>query len=523
MPEFRTPAPRFRTGLFKTATAVAFTATLVGCASQGNNVKSVSSEEPTFMRLTEERVFAQALRQRYLELATNAYDRGDLERSDFYSLRAIMAVEGKLADPGTAAGGDSSIEAARTRLINTFSHGARVGSPDLAARAQAAYDCWSLESQPGGDANIASACAANAEAALTQLEVIGAGTRLAAARDLKPEQYVINGETPSQTINVGGATIQIVNQPTAGEAPAPSAPPPQAEFTPPPPVQQRAALARTIDGVEPIESTAGPSFVVEAPIQAPSNGFQRSGQQIDTVIPTVPFQDGYDPIDLIPDFQGSSFAGAAPVQQDVYQGQGEVLYDARLEQQNGGQYVALAPEPRPFTTALPPPPPPAPSIYDNGAGEQQFAAAPRAPVYTGIGQRPPPAPPEMIEISSGDILSSIVSARANGAFDFAVYFGFDSDTITPEGEDVLSDAVERLILENRNTISLMGFTDSAGDSRYNQLLAMRRANAVRSYIQRRADRPIRFRIMPVGEAEAVKTGGDGVTEALNRRVEIMLE
>ena len=541
MPDFRTPTSRYGTGLARAATAIALTATLVGCASQGN-MKAISHDEPTFLRLTEERVFAQALRQRYLELATNAYDRADLERSDYYSLRAIMAVEGKLADPALATGGDESLGAARVRLIHSFGNGARIGAPDLAARAQAAYDCWSLESQPGGDAAIAHACATNAGAALAELEVIGTGTRLASARTAEPQQYVVNGQTPSQTIDAGGSTIQIINQPITVGAPtqpyatesyaAPSyaAPSYAAPSIPQttyamPPVQHRAALARTMQGIEPMESVSQRTFVVEAPAPLDHSGYEAGYEYPrDTVIPTVPIQEGHGPIDLIPDFEGLPYSETGPSDYEMsgdqyagqyegmYEGQGETLYDARSEPEFGGQYVMVEPERQPIASMAP--------IYDD-APSQQMAAL-NAPVYTDVGQMPMTATPEMMD-TSGGVLSSLVSARTAGASDFAVYFGFDSDVITPEGEDVLADTVERLILEDRSTVALMGFTDSAGDSRYNQLLAMRRANAVRSYIQQRADRAIRFRLMPVGEAEAVKTGGDGVTEALNRRVEIMLQ
>lgn len=552
MPDYRTHPSRSETGLARAATAIALAAILAGCASQGN-MQAISHDEPTFQRLTEERVFAQALRQRYLELATNAYDRADFERSDFYSLRAIMAVEGKLADPGMTAGGDEALAAARIRLLNSFANGSRIGSADLAARAQAAYDCWWLESQPGGDPAIASACATNAGAALAELEVIGTGTRVAAAR-AEPQQFAVDTQTPSQTFEAGGATIQIINQPMNVGAPAPSyaapgyaAPDyvaPQANYEMPA-IQQRAALARTMQGIEPMESHSSRTFVVEAPAPQAQTGYAGYERPMDTVVPTVPFQEGFDPIDLIPDYEGLPYSEGVPAEQGIYEGQyegmyegryegqyegqyqgqyqdqyqgqyetqGDVLYDARPEQGLGGQYTTFEPERQAVTSMAP--------IYDDGMSGRQMAAI-QAPVYSDAGDMPMTAAPQMMDMSN-DVLSSLVGARSGGGSDFSVYFGFDSDVITPEGEDVLADTVERLILEDRNTIALMGFTDSAGDSRYNQLLAMRRANAVRSYIQQRANKALRFRIMPVGEAEAVKQGGDGVTEALNRRVEIMIQ
>ena len=498
MPEYRTILSRSETGVARATTAIALAATLAGCAMQGGHQAAMKSE-PTFMRLTEERVFAQALRQRYLELAMNAYDRGDFNRSDFYSMRSIMAVEGKLVDPaGAGQGGGGALNGARAHLDRVFSRGARTGSPDLAARAQAAYDCWWLESRPGGDEAIAAACEYNAKNAFAELDAVGTGSRLAAASSA-PQQYVINNQTPSQTVNAGGSTIEVINTgaapaprvapqaprhqdrvvPTYPISPAPLAPVPAPEqaYTPPPqaiapmqPIQSEAASART--------------FVIEA-----AEGYEYGDfnpMRPDTIVPTVPIQDPMAPIDLISDHAAG------------------VSY--------GGQYVTVEPEQGVIPTR---------PIYDEPAFAPASTYVPTVPVYDTAAAAPQTVNTVMME-QSGDMLSTLVEARNSGRSDFSVYFGFDSDEITPEGEDVLRDTVEQIKLEDRGEVSLIGFTDSAGDSRYNQLLAMRRTNAVRGYIQRNTGRPVRFEVMPVGEAEAVRESGDGVTKALNRRVEIIL-
>jgi len=149
---------------------------LVGCAAPGFG-PGVSRYEPTYLRLTGEQDFAQALRRHYLELATNAFDRGDAARSDFYSLRALMAAEGKLAHP-SAQSGSGEVAVAGARLSQLLMTGARTGSPDLAARAQAAYDCWLIESGSDGDPQIAEACRYNAMNALAELEGASTGAPL---------------------------------------------------------------------------------------------------------------------------------------------------------------------------------------------------------------------------------------------------------------------------------------------------------------------------------------------------------
>ena len=123
----------------------------------------------------------------------------------------------------------------------------------------------------------------------------------------------------------------------------------------------------------------------------------------------------------------------------------------------------------------------------------------------------------------GDAAQALVEANANMGGDFSIFFGFDSDEVTIEAEDVLVDAVERIRLSGATRVSLSGFTDSMGNTRYNQLLAMRRAQSVRKFLQEKLGNAVAFEILPVGEVEAVKTGGDGVKEALNRKVQITLQ
>ena len=505
MPESYKKLLRSQTGLSRLFASIAMTAAVAGCAAPGG-MRVASQAEPSFVRLTEERVFAQALRQRYLELATNAYDRGDLDRSDFYTLRAIMAVEGKLVEPAVADADDAAFSAARTRVASSLSNGARVGSPVLAARSQAAYDCWWLESQSDGDADIAEACRFNTFEALTELETIGVGSRLASARqasEYETQQVVVNSETPSQTIEAGGSTIQIINQPITYEAPPAATSHGSAgiQQSAVPHAQQRHVLSRTAQIAEPIQSESLRTFVVEAP----------QGQVVptDNVIPTVPLpneiseDNSLEPINLLPD----AFALTPPA-----------YAQAPAEHSIVGQYVVA--EPVPSVTQMAPI---RDTLIETVPIERYAALEPQfGPVYSDTPVQQTAVAPTHTLVAEATLAETLLIGRGATGADYSVFFGFDSDEITLEGQDILIDAVERLTVEDRGTVVLMGFTDSAGDSRYNQLLAMRRANAVRKYLQEQTDKTLNFEIMPVGEAEAVTSGGDGIVEALNRRVEIKI-
>ena len=478
---------------------------LAGCAAPGSR-QGVSRLEPTYLNLTEERAFATALRQRYLELATNAFDRRDAERSDFYSLRSIMAAEGKLAQPGQPAGAAASnqeMQQAGNRLVALLSSGARSGSPDLAARAQAAYDCWLVEMGPDGDANIAQACRGNALVALDELDrastgaarvasasVIPAGASHSGATASPASTYTIEPGAGSRTINApGGYTIEVVTQ----AAPMPAT---------------RVAAPASYSTVETSYAPAPRAAIVQAPTMM-------------TPIAAVPvetpqFSTGYSSIETSGfDMGDDSFAALPPM--------------ADVEMTNID--IAMA-EPMPM--AMPPMMIEAP-IDTSGATAFDLPQMETVPIYGG----PETAPMPMVEMAAlpmideqesismasvSDTASALINAAtATGGQGQAVFFGFDSDELTLEGEDVLTELLAEIQASGATQVMLMGFTDSVGDARYNQLLAMRRAQSVRKYLDDKLDSDVSFQILPVGEVEAVRNGGDGVQEALNRKVEIRLQ
>lgn len=480
MPDFRTLSFRSGTRTPRVAAALLLGTILVGCTAPGG--AGGSKYEPTYMRLTEERAFAESLRQRYLELATHAYDRGDLERSDFYSLRALMAVEGKLAQPvasdqidlswGTA----EEAAAANARLNAALSAGVRIGAPDLAARTQAAYDCWLLESTEGGDAAIAQSCRYNAFEALARLEAASVGARLSHAgghEHAAPQSYVIDSGTPSRTIHANGVTIEVIQQQGAYETHAVPATYAMVE-------QPAPAMIETVPVEYEFEAPSGFDAVPIAMVEAePMLATEMSHYQ--------------EPLDHTIDL--------GP-------------YEERA--------MALPPQPTPVGAPV------------NIVPEQMYSAdtvpaidlGPVDTVAIEDGERMAMLPRvDMSEtaIQAGGAADALMAAQAMMDSDFAVYFGFDSDAITLEAEDVLVDTLERIKLTGASRVTLTGFTDSMGDARYNQLLAMRRAQSVRKYLQQALGDGVSFEILPIGEVQAVKTGGDGVMEALNRRVEVSIQ
>jgi outer membrane protein OmpA-like peptidoglycan-associated protein len=102
-----------------------------------------------------------------------------------------------------------------------------------------------------------------------------------------------------------------------------------------------------------------------------------------------------------------------------------------------------------------------------------------------------------------------------------IFFGFDSSAITAAADSIIRDLVAAIGGSGR-PISVVGHTDTVGSVAYNQGLSERRATAV-------AQRMVQLGV-PAGtittagrsENELAVPTGDGVREARNRRVEVVV-
>lgn len=130
----------------------------------------------------------------------------------------------------------------------------------------------------------------------------------------------------------------------------------------------------------------------------------------------------------------------------------------------------------------PPPPPPAPVV----------AEAP-----------PPPAPPQKKKI----VLRG-------------VHFDFDKANIRADAEPILDAAAATLQAEQPVDIVVEGHTDSIGTEQYNQALSVRRATAVRDYLQKKGIAADRMTIKGYGEDRPVASNDTAEGRAQNRRVEL---
>lgn len=102
--------------------------------------------------------------------------------------------------------------------------------------------------------------------------------------------------------------------------------------------------------------------------------------------------------------------------------------------------------------------------------------------------------------------------------EYKIYFGKDSSSISGDAEKVLKSFISQE--QNRaSSVSIFGFTDRSGDAGYNQRLALRRANRVRSFlIQQGFDFRKINAVDGLGEDPAASKLEDGEEDANQRTV-----
>ena len=92
--------------------------------------------------------------------------------------------------------------------------------------------------------------------------------------------------------------------------------------------------------------------------------------------------------------------------------------------------------------------------------------------------------------------------------------------LKPAGQASLDDLVSKLKDINLEVIIAVGHTDSVGTDAYNQKLSVRRAEAVKAYLQGKGVESNRIYTEGKGEKQPVADNKTAAGRAKNRRVEI---
>ena len=100
----------------------------------------------------------------------------------------------------------------------------------------------------------------------------------------------------------------------------------------------------------------------------------------------------------------------------------------------------------------------------------------------------------------------------------SVSFGFDSTYLTDESKGKLAGAVKSLESTEKLVVQLRGYTDAAGASDYNGILARARCEVVKDYFLEKDIADDRLTIVAFGETQA---GSSGQSPEDLRRVDVI--
>ena len=107
-------------------------------------------------------------------------------------------------------------------------------------------------------------------------------------------------------------------------------------------------------------------------------------------------------------------------------------------------------------------------------------------------------------------------------FASGLLYDFDSDRVRPEAAENLLSLAASLSKYPNTDLLIVGHTDSAGTSGYNQTLSERRARSASDYLAGKGVSAGRLRSSGRGETEPVSTNGTEAGRQLNRRVEVAI-
>jgi outer membrane protein OmpA-like peptidoglycan-associated protein len=106
---------------------------------------------------------------------------------------------------------------------------------------------------------------------------------------------------------------------------------------------------------------------------------------------------------------------------------------------------------------------------------------------------------------------------------FMVFFDFDKSDLTPEAKSILTQAVDAAKKQNATGYDLTGYTDTVGSAKYNMALSIRRAESAKKFLMSLGVPANQITTHGKGKTDLLVPTGDGVREAQNRRVQIVLQ
>jgi len=175
-------------------------AALSGCASNIKQMEEVQATGGT--------PFTQALTEEYRSFVAHEKDERDWSAADYFAIKGLAAAGGQVVLPeevGDVGEHQGELTDARAKLMAALDGGARDSNPQVAARAQRAFDCWNHEAEEDNwydsitDDHV-KPCRDEFNAAMAQL----APAPMQAAN---PNQYIVLFDFDKSNINKAGKAV----------------------------------------------------------------------------------------------------------------------------------------------------------------------------------------------------------------------------------------------------------------------------------------------------------------------------
>lgn len=113
-----------------------------------------------------------------------------------------------------------------------------------------------------------------------------------------------------------------------------------------------------------------------------------------------------------------------------------------------------------------------------------------------------------------------LAARPPRPLSFTLYFSTGKDELTPESKAVMAEVKAELATRPFPEVTVIGHTDSVGNTAYNDALSLKRAEAMRQILIDAGVPAQLIRTAGRGSREMLVPTDAGVSEPRNRRVEI---
>jgi outer membrane protein OmpA-like peptidoglycan-associated protein len=119
--------------------------------------------------------------------------------------------------------------------------------------------------------------------------------------------------------------------------------------------------------------------------------------------------------------------------------------------------------------------------------------------------------------------TTIILERGKKVILRGINFEFDKATLTEDSKDILEVAYNALDASPDVQVEISGHTDSVGSDDYNQELSLRRAQAVKNWLEQRGVRSDRMKTVGKGEMEPIADNGTEEGRTENRRIEFYVQ